>query len=127
QGADATNPALMIISGAGAAFSPLAPLFAPWEADFTLVHWDQPNAGATFGKCGWTEPFTLARLAADGIAVAEHVRARLGVPLALFCTSGGTMVGLTMIRQRPDLFAAYVGNGQIVGRARQEALSYAMV
>lgn len=127
RGDDRANPALLLITGPGAAFSPLAPLFAPWEADFTVVHWDQPNAGATFSRQGWVEPFTLDRLAADGIAVAEAVRARLGVPLALFCVSGGTAVGLKMIRARPDLFAAYVGNGQIVDRATQEAASYARV
>lgn len=127
RGDRADNPALLIVSGPGAAFSRLAPVFAPWEADFTLVHWDQPNAGATLARSGWSEPYTLDRLAADGIAVASWVRARLATPLVLFCTSAGTPVGLKMIRARPDLFAAYVGNGQIVDRARQEALSYAMV
>jgi hypothetical protein len=121
------NPALLVVTGPGAAFSPMAPVFTPWEADFTLVHWDQPNAGATYARGGWTGPFTLDRLAADGIAVAEWVRARLGVPLALFCVSGGTAVGLMMVRARPELFAAYVGNGQIVDRARQETASYAAV
>ena len=127
RGDHADNPALMIVSGPGAAFSPMAPVFAPWEADFTLVHWDQPNAGATCARSGWVEPYTLDRLGADGIAVAEFVRERLGVPLALFCVSGGTPVGLKMIRARPDLFVAYVGNGQIVARAEQEAASYARV
>jgi pimeloyl-ACP methyl ester carboxylesterase len=121
------NPALLVVTGPGAAFSPMAPVFTPWEADFTLVHWDQPNAGATYARGGWTGPFTRDRLAADGIAVAEWVRARLGVPLALFCVSGGTAVGLMMVRARPELFAAYVGNGQIVDRARQETASYAAV
>jgi len=127
RGDSPANPALLVISGPGAAFSPMAPLFAPWEAEFTLVHWDQPNAGATFARNGWVEPYTLDRLAADGIAVAQAVRARLGVPVVLFCVSAGTAVGLKMIRARPDLFAAYVGNGQIVNRTAQEAASYARV
>jgi pimeloyl-ACP methyl ester carboxylesterase len=41
--------------------------------------------------------------------------------------SGGTIVGLHMIRRRPDLFTAYVGSGQIVDWARQDTLSYALL
>jgi pimeloyl-ACP methyl ester carboxylesterase len=128
RGADAANPALMILTGPGAAFSPMAPLFAPWERDFTLVQWDQPGAGATCARHGPTPaPFTHARLARDGILVAEQVRARLGVKPALLCVSAGTALGLMMVRARPDLFAAYVGVGQVVNWAAQERASYGLI
>jgi len=56
------------------------------------------------------------------------VLARLGQSkLAIFATSGGTVVGLKMLQARPDLFSAYVGNGQVTNWARQEALSYDMI
>src|SRR5215831_13622976 len=81
RGCDAANPALMIVTGPGAAFSPMAPLFAPWEARFTVMQWDQPRAGATLAKTpDDPQPFTYARLARDGVAVAQAVCARLGVP-----------------------------------------------
>lgn len=129
RGDDARNPALMILTGPGAAFSPMAPLFAPWEAAFTLAQWDQPGAGATCAKHGPTPaPFTYRRLVRDAIVVAEQVRARLGAAkLGLLAISGGTMIGLKMIKARPDLFAAYVGNGQVVNWAAQEAASYAAI
>ena len=128
RGADAANPALMILTGPGAAFSPMAPLFAPWERDFTLVQWDQPGAGATLARNGPTpEPFTYERLVRDGIAVAHYVRGRLGVKLGLLCISGGTVIGLQMLRARPELFAAYVANGQVVMWAEQEQRSYATI
>jgi pimeloyl-ACP methyl ester carboxylesterase len=50
RGADRANPALLVIPGAGAGFSAMAPLFAPWEARFTVVQWDQPGAGATAAR-----------------------------------------------------------------------------
>jgi pimeloyl-ACP methyl ester carboxylesterase len=128
RGADAANPGLMIVTGPGAAFSPMAPLFAPWERDFTLVQWDQPGAGATLARCGPPPaPFTYERLARDGIAVAHYARGRLGRPIALLGISGGTVLGLKMIKARPDLFAAYVANGQVVNWAEQEARSYATI
>jgi pimeloyl-ACP methyl ester carboxylesterase len=130
RGADRRNPALLIVAGPGAATSPWAPLLAPWEARYTVIHWDQPGGGATQAKNGGpgTGPLTIERLVRDGVAVAEFARRRLGVPrVALMCASGGTIVGLTMIARRPDLFSAYIGSGQVVDWARQDALSYRLL
>ncbi len=130
RGADVGNPALLIIGGPGAAFSRLAPFFAPWERDFTLVQWDQPGAGATWALNGdvGTGPLSLDRIAADGVAVAEFALEHLGARRqALLGVSGGSIVGLMMARRRPDLFCACVGTGQIVDWARQDTISYAMV
>jgi pimeloyl-ACP methyl ester carboxylesterase len=130
RGADRRNPALLIVPGPGAATSMWAPFFTAWEERYTLIHWDQPGAGATLAKNrdGAAGPLTIERLARDGIAVADFARRRLGAPqVALVCASGGTIVGLTMIARRPDLFAAYVGSGQVVDWARQDALSYRLL
>jgi pimeloyl-ACP methyl ester carboxylesterase len=124
RGADVANPPLLILSGPGIALSRMAPFFAPWEATFTLVQWDQPGAGATFARNGET-PLSLDRLAADAEAVVESVLARIGVAkLAVLGISGGSLVGLKLAKARPDLLSAYVGTGQIVHWARQQALGY---
>lgn len=116
-----------MIGGPGFGYAALAPFFADWERAFTLVQWDQPGAGFTFARSGG-EATTIERLVADGIAVAEVACARLGVrKLALLCFSAGTLVGLEMVKRRPELFAAYVGNGQVVDWARQDALSYELL
>ena len=130
RGRDRANPVLLILSGPGAAFSRMAPLFAPWEADLTLVQWDQPGAGATFARGGeaGTSPLNLERLVDDAAAVIAFARARLGVDkVAVLGMSGGSIVGLILAHRRPDLVAAFVGTGQFVHWARQEALSYVAV
>lgn len=130
RGRDTNNPVLLLISGAGAAFSAMAPLFAAWERDFSVVQWDQPAAGATHARNGARHAgeLTVERLARDGIAVTQFVCERLGTEkVVLIGISGGSMVGLRMVKQRPDLFCAYVGSGQIVDWARQDAASYRMV
>ena len=129
RGRDRTHPALMILAGAGAAFSAMAPVFAPWEERFTLVQWDQPGSGATqAANPDDKAPLTYDRLARDGVAVAEAVCARLGMDrLALFAISGGSVTGLKMLRAGPDRFSAYVGNGQVTNWRRQEALAYAIM
>lgn len=127
RGGDVRNPVLLLVSGPGVALSPMAPFFAPWEEDFTLVQWDQPGAGATFGRHGdaGTGALSIDRITRDGVAVAEFVHRRLPASrVILLGVSGGSLVGLRMAKQRPDIFSAYVGSGQIVNWARQEQLAY---
>ncbi|HZT77313.1 MAG TPA: alpha/beta hydrolase [Vicinamibacterales bacterium] len=105
HGADATRPALLLVNGAGVALSRIAAFFRSWESAFRIVHWDQPTMGT----------ITFDRLAADGVAVADAVCDHLGLDtLILLATSAGSIVGLKMIKARPDRFSAYVGTGQIV-------------
>jgi pimeloyl-ACP methyl ester carboxylesterase len=130
RGDDRANPALLILSGPGVAFSRLAPLFEPWERDYTLIQWDQPGAGATFARNGeaGAGPLSLDRLVTDAAAVIAFVQARLSVEKAIVLgISGGSVVGLMLAHRRPDLIAAYVGTGQFVNYARQDRLSYTAV
>ena len=130
RGARSDNPVLLLVGGPGSALSAMAPFFAPWEQFFTLVQWDQPGAGATHAKRD-NPPIgslTIARLASDGEAVAELVSRRLCVgKLWIMGISGGSAVALTMVSGRPELFSGYVGCGQIVHWARQDALSYSLL
>ena len=119
RASDADNPViLMLHGGPGFPMSFLTPLFADWERDFTIVHWDQPASGGTFLKNqgGDIGPLTIERYVRDGLTVAEWARERLGKDkIVLLGSSWGSLIGLEMIRQRPELFAAYVGTSQPVG------------
>jgi pimeloyl-ACP methyl ester carboxylesterase len=126
RGADRRNPVMFIL----APLSRMAPFFAPWEQEFTLVQWDQPGIGATQAKNGdaGTGPLSLERIANDAIAVAEFVRERLSAEkIALLGISGGSLIGLKIIKHRPELFSAYVGSGQGVNWLRQEQMGYSIV
>lgn len=125
RGLRRANPVIILVHGGpGFAMSPLARVFRPWEAEFTVVHWDQRDAGRTFSRNG-PQPISIDLVARDGLEVAEHVRRKLpGAPVILLGHSWGSAVGLEMIHRRPELFAAYVGAGQMSSKAEQEALSY---
>ena len=128
RGDDRANPAVLIVGGPGFGYGALAPFFASFERSYTVVQWDQPGAGFTFGKNGNAGGLSLERLVRDGLRVAELIRDRLGIPrVALLCVSGGTLVGLQMVQRRPDLFSAYVGTGQFVSWRRQDEQSYALL
>jgi pimeloyl-ACP methyl ester carboxylesterase len=119
RGRDPANPVLLFLHGGpGLGNSSLAPFFAEWEKHYTLVQWDQPGGGFTelhnLGKDRGA--MTIARFRADGIALTETLLAKLGKKkLVLMGNSWGSLLGLEMIKARPDLFSAYVGSSQPVG------------
>lgn len=131
RGNDRTAPVLLVVHGGpGAAWSGfVVQQFAEWEKQFTLVLWDQRGAGRTFGRSGPVgADVTIDRMALDGIEVAQYVCKRLHKPrVILMGVSWGSVVGVHMIKDRPDVFYAYVGAGQVVNWRKNEAVSYQQV
>ena len=114
RGDDEGNPVLLLLHGGpGDVQSPFISTYAPYEKDFVLVQWDQRGAGRTFAKNG-ADGVTRETLIADGIDLAEQLHKRFPrAPLILFGHSWGSIIATGMAQQRPELFAAYVGTGQV--------------
>jgi pimeloyl-ACP methyl ester carboxylesterase len=127
RGDDRANPVLLFVHGGpGSTESPVSSLLRPWEKYFTVVMWDQRDAGKTFARNGAVREMSLERVAQDGIELAQFLRHRLGKrKIVLLGHSWGTMVGLRMAVARPDLFSAYVGTGQVVSIEEKEPIDYA--
>jgi pimeloyl-ACP methyl ester carboxylesterase len=110
------NPVLLVVHGGpGEAQWMAADKYEPWEKAFTVVQWDQRGAGHTYGRYGTQTPdVTLDRIAKDGIEVADHLRRTLRKKkIIVLGHSWGSIVAVRMVQLRPDLFAAYVGTGQV--------------
>ena len=116
RGDDASNPVLLLIHGGpGDVQSPFFSEYAPYERAFTLVQWDQRGAGRTYGRYGDATPdLTLDTVVRDGVELAEYLTRHLRKSkIILWGHSWGTVIGADMARRRPDLFAAFVGTGQV--------------
>jgi pimeloyl-ACP methyl ester carboxylesterase len=129
RGQDRRNPVLLFLHGGpGDVTSPWSfAMFAPWEANFTVVQWDQRGAGRTLGKSGPSvaPTMTLDRMSQDGIELSEYLCKHLGKPkVILVAHSFGTVLGLSMIRQSPGLFYAYVGTGQVADETHNYVAAY---
>ena len=130
RGRDRNNPLVLFVHGGPAA--PVTPSLwqfqRPIEEYFTVVNWDQRGAGKTYGE---VDPETIAdtirisRYVADAIEVAEHLRRRYGKDkLILMAHSWGTIVAMNAALERPDLFHAYVGIGQVINTRDNERISF---
>jgi pimeloyl-ACP methyl ester carboxylesterase len=131
RGQSKDNPVvLMLHGGPGAGMSGFALSLLPWEKDFVVVQWDQPGAGRTFRAAGRVlDPdLTIERMARDGNDLTQWIENHLHKRnIILLGWSWGSALGIHMVRARPDLFAAYVGTGQIVSGREGEALAYTRV
>ena len=129
RGQDRANPVVLFVHGGPA--QPTIPSLwqfqRPLEEYFTMVHYDQRGAGKTFREDHSEAVAGTLRIQTyveDLVAMAEHVRARLGKQrLVLMGHSWGTIVGMHAALARPDLFHAYVGIGQVIDVQENERLS----
>jgi len=113
RGDDRANPVLLIVHGGpGDPQSELPSLYMAYEHDFTIVQWDQPGAGQTYGRNPTVAPVP-ARVIADGIELTRYLERHLGKPkLIVLGHSWGSVLANGMVQRAPELYAALVGTGQ---------------
>ena len=127
RGDDVRRPILLLLHGGpGDVQSPFVSAYGPYERAFVLVQWDQRGAGKTFAKYrDGTPDLTLDRVASDGIELAGYLRQRFkGNSIIVLGHSWGSVIGTSMVSARPDLFAAYVGTGQVASWAESAAAQF---
>jgi len=129
QGQDRSNPVILFVHGGPGDVTSLysSAYFAAWEKQFTVVDWDQRGAGKTFGRSGASvkPTMTLDRIAQDGTELAEYLCRHLGKrKVIVVAHSFGTLIALKMVQTRPELFAAYVGTGQVADETREYTVAY---
>lgn len=121
RGRDRRNPVMLDLHG-GPGFPQTGMTYRsmrPLTEYFTLVEWDQRGTvrspvPATYDRDRYG-PHSYDRLVDDTIELIEHLQARFGVQkVTLVGHSWGTILGLGVVKKRPDLVAAYVGVGQMV-------------
>jgi pimeloyl-ACP methyl ester carboxylesterase len=132
KGASCANPVILFLHGGpGNTMSPYAStIYGAWEKEFTLVQWDQRGAGMTFGRNPQTagSELTIERMTQDGLELAAHLARYLGQQkIILVGGSWSSVLGVHMVKARPDLFYAFISSGQLVSYRENQRASYRKV
>jgi hypothetical protein len=136
---DSTKPVVLFVHGGpGSPISPFADaVYGKWERDFVLVQWDQRGTGRTYGRNAPEEltpeylksnPLTIGQMTTDGIELAKYLIQHLRKKkIILFGTSWGSVLGVKMAIEKPELFYAYIGHSQIVNPSAADLVAYQKV
>jgi proline iminopeptidase len=128
RAADPDAPVLLYLSG-GPGQSDLAfsRVFAePWTQDLVVVDLDQRGNGTSYAAIDPVSSMTLDRAVADVIELATYLRTEFDEERILVMgESWGTILGTLAVQERPDLFHAYIGSGQMVDIVETDQRIYA--
>jgi len=94
-----------------------------WDEYFTVVQWDQRNAGKTFVASGANDPslLTPARFQADTEEVVRWALKRFNKrKIFVLGHSWGSLLGLKLAAAHPEWLHAYIGMGQITDGRESE-------
>jgi len=120
RGEHTKNPVLLFLHGGpGVAFIGLARMFqTPWEKHFTIVQWDQRGAGKTYARNDrelQRRTMNVRQMQQDTLDMANYLRGRFKRDKILVVGgSWGSVLGLWLAHEHPEVVAAYVGVGQVV-------------
>lgn len=122
RGENKANPVLLFVHGGpGGALSGLSHVMqAEWEKHFTVVNFDQRNAGKTYiankdkafeiGKTGSLDDYLK-----DIDEIVEYLHSKLEfAKLYIMGFSWGSIIGAEYAKKYPDKVKAYIGVGQLI-------------
>lgn len=117
RGWNVRNPVLLVLPGGpgGSYMGEGTRLWGNLEKRFTVVEWDPRGVGKSYGALNPTSKITVKQIVADTIQLSRILRDRFHQQrIYLLGHSGGTIYGVWAVKQRPDLYAAYIGGSQMV-------------
>ncbi len=116
RGVDKSNPVLLFVHGGPCCSEiPYARKYQErLEEKFTIVHYDQRGSGKSYRFGTDYSAVTAVTHTEDLIALTEYITETLGVEqVVLLGHSFGTYIATMAASQRPELYRAYVGIGQM--------------
>jgi pimeloyl-ACP methyl ester carboxylesterase len=128
RAADTDNPVILYLAG-GPGQSDMAAArvqVSGIEQDFVFVSLDQRGNGKSYAAIDPISSMTVAQGVADVIELTEYLRTRFAEEkVYLMGESWGTVLGVLTVQQRPDLYHAWIGSGQMVNVLETDKRVYA--
>jgi pimeloyl-ACP methyl ester carboxylesterase len=127
RGHSVDNPVLLFLAGGpgGSHLGWNRPFFRELERDMVVVQWDQRGTGKSYAALEPVDTLTVDSVVADTIQLTGYLRDRFDEDkLYVLGNSWGTTLGVLAVQQRPDLYHAYIGAGQMVSQRATDVLLY---
>ena len=122
-GEDLNNPVLLYLHGGpGSATSDVDYAFTrKWADVYTVVTWDQRNAGKSYDKDQNDSTLTRALLLSDGKELTEFLLKYLAKDkIAILGHSWGSIYGANLVLEYPEYYSCFIGAGQLVDCTENE-------
>ena len=126
RGRSRDNPVLLYLAG-GPGGTDLGALRSDvgLEQYFVVAAWEQRGAGKSYPALEPLETLTVEQMVADTIAVTNYLREEFSEEkIYLVGNSWGSTLGVLAVQQRPELFHAYIGVGQMVSQRETDRMFY---
>jgi len=126
RGRDSTRPVLLHLGmgGPGGGGFATRALFEQLEEYFVVVSWDEPGTGKSYNAMPISE-LTTQRFVEDAHALTLILRERFHQDkIYIYGVSWTSILGIWLVQQYPDLFYAYIGNGQMVNTTENDIMGY---
>lgn len=128
RGEDRRNPVILFLAGGpgGTQLAAARRNLAGLEKDYVMVNWDQPGSGKSYYATS-LDSIGVDTYVEDGIALTEYLCERFGKEkIYLVGESWGSALAVFLASQRPELYAAILGTGQMVNFKETEIVDYHM-
>lgn len=127
RGVSTDLPVLLFLAGGpgGSELGAMRNHLSALEQHFVVVTWDQRGTGKSYTEIEPMTTLTFDNAVADTIEVTNYLRNRFGRDtIYLLGQSYGTILGVRAVQQRPELFTAFVGAGQMVSPRETDRIFY---
>lgn len=128
RGQDTAKPVLLFLAGGpgGTQMGAVRQDLAELEKHFVVVNWDQPGSGKSYAATARKE-LTPDTYVEDGIALTQYLLKEFPQEkIYLAGESWGSALAVFMAHERPELYHAVIGTGQMVAFEETERIDYAL-
>jgi pimeloyl-ACP methyl ester carboxylesterase len=126
RGHDASKPILLHLGmgGPGGGGFATRSFFEPLEKDFVVVSWDEPGTGKSYRAVPLDE-LTTQRFISDAHALTLYLRDRFKQDkIYVYGVSWTSILGIWLVQRYPELYYAYIGNGQMINTTQNDIMGY---
>jgi pimeloyl-ACP methyl ester carboxylesterase len=126
RGNNIDNPIIVFIHGGPG--SPMTSLIlgyqTEWEDTFTIINWDQRNAGKTYTENNFSQVYStlsFEKIFDDAWELTQYIMRRFNKEkIIIMGHSWGSIIGSALVQRHPEAFLAYISVSQVINPLESE-------